>query len=421
MLLEFRVENYKSFRDEAIFSLVASKDKHLESSHTQKTGINSPQSSLRSAAIFGQNAGGKSNLISAMQTMRAIVLKSANLMPEQKISVAKPFLLNAHSKSKPTSFEATFISQGVRYQYRFSILEGVVVEEYLNTYLTAKPQSWIKRKCDQKKDVDLINFSPNLQGEKSLWKKSTKKNSLVLSVAVNLNSQSLFPVYEWFAKLTTINEREKFSVSHSMALMENDDFRREVLSFIKAADISISDIKIVKEKGNKTEFKINSEGKDPEVVTEENVELKKLILTHESSTGDFVEFELYDESTGTRELLSLIPPILNILRNGSTLVIDEIDSSLHPLLVRRLIKIFNDHRINKNGAQLIFTLHNTNILDQNSIRRDQIWFIEKGKDQESKLFSLLELEARNSEAFESRYLTGRYGGLPFLEDWEPSH
>lgn len=414
MLVEFRVENFRSLREEQVLSLVASKDKTLQDTHTVSTGLKAAPSVLRSAAIYGANASGKSNLIKALQYMRGVVAESATVIQPGQTFAVQPFRLDAQSAKEPTAFEVTFIIDGVRYQYGFSMTPQRIVSEHLLVYKAFKPQRWYERRYDAHTGKDVYDFGPGLKGPKNLWEGATRPNALFLSMAVQLNSDALRPVFDWFVNgLVIFNEQAQLSPQVSIQMLQQAEGRRQICDFLSAADISIADIEVVTRKvpGQAVHFDLVA-GKTE--VRSEEVEEHQLRFSHVTEQGRAV-FDLMDESNGTRNLLFLTGPVLDILRKGLTLVIDELDTSLHTLLVRELVRLFHRPEINTGGAQLIFTTHDTSLLDAPDLfRRDQIWFVEKDRDQASELVSLSEFSPRKNEALERGYLMGRYGGIPFL-------
>ena len=196
MLIEFRVANFCSLRDEQVLSLVASKDKMLQETHTVATGLKAAPHVLRSAVVYGANASGKSNLIKALQTMRGIVAESATVMQPRQTFAVPPFRLDAQSAQAPTTFEVTFILDGVRYQYGFSLTAQRVVNEHLLVYKAFKPQRWFQRHYDAETGKDVYEFGAGLKGAKHLWEGATRANALFLSMAVQLNSEALRPVFD---------------------------------------------------------------------------------------------------------------------------------------------------------------------------------------------------------------------------------
>lgn len=415
MLVEFRVKNFRSLRDEQVLSLVASKDKKLRETHTFATGLAAVPNVLRSAVIYGANASGKSNLLKALQYMRGVVVESAaDVKPGQVYSI-QPFKLDTASATQASEFEVTFILDSIRYQYGFAMTAQRIVSEHLLVYKSAKPQRWFERWFDTESGKDVYEFGPGLKGAKALWEGATRSNSLFLSMAVQLNSESLQPIFNWFlSKLIIFNEQSILSPQTSIQMLQNPDGRKKICEFLIAADISIADIEVITQKvpGQSVHFDLAA-GKTE--VRHEEVEEHKLRFIHRTEHGEAI-FDFADESGGTRNLLFLAGPILDILHNGLTLLIDELDTSLHTLIVRKLVDLFHQPELNTGGAQLIFTTHDTSLLDATSLfRRDQVWFVEKSQDQASTLVGLSEFSPRVNEAIERGYLIGRYGGIPFLD------
>ena len=414
MLVEFRVKNFRSLRDEQVLSLVASKDKTLQDTHTLATGISAAPTLLRSAAVYGANASGKSNIIKALQYMRGVVIESATaIQPGQSFAV-QPFRLDADSASQATEVEVTFLLDGVRYQYGFAMTPQRIVSEHLLVYKAFKPQRWFARHFDAETGKDVYDFGPGLKGPKNVWEGATRPNALFLSMAVQLNSEALRPVFDWFVnRLVIFNEQAQLSPQVSIQMLKQAGDRKEICNFLTAADISISDIGVETRKvpGQAIHFDLVA-GKTE--VRPEELEEHQLRFHHVTEQGKAV-FDLMDESSGTRNLLFLIGPVLDVLSKGLTLLIDELDTSLHTMLVRELVRLFHRPEINTGGAQLIFTTHDTSLLDApNLFRRDQVWFVEKDRDQASTLVSLSEFSPRKNEALERGYLMGRYGGIPFF-------
>jgi uncharacterized protein len=414
MLIEFRVKNFRSLRDEQVLSLVASKDKTLQDTHTLTTGINAAPTLLRSAAVYGANASGKSNLIKALQYMRGVVTESATaIQPGQSFGV-QPFRLDADSANQPTEFEVTFLLDGVRYQYGFAMTSQRIVSEHLLVYKAFKPQRWFARHVDAESGKDVYDFGPSLKGPKNVWEGATRQNALFLSMAVQLNSEALRPVFDYFAgRLVIFNEQAQLNPQVSIQMLKQADGRKEICNFLTAADISISDIDVETRKVPGQSVHVDLVAGKTEVRPEE-LEEHQLRFHHVTEQGKAV-FDLMDESSGTRNLLFLTGPVLDVLNKGLTLIIDELDTSLHTMLVRELVRLFHQPKINTGGAQLIFTTHDTSLLDAPDLfRRDQVWFVEKDRNQASALVGLSEFSPRKNEALERGYLLGRYGGIPFL-------
>ncbi len=414
MLVEFRVTNFRSLRREQVLSLVASKDKTLEDTHTMATSLSAVPRLLRSAVIYGANASGKSNLIKALQYMRAVVMESATVIQPSQTYAVQPFRLDSESAKEPTEFEVTFILRGVRYQYGFAMTQQRIVREHLLVYKAFKPQRWFERHFDAETGKDVYEFGPGLKGPKNVWERATRANALFLSMAVQLNSEALRPAFDWFAnRLVIFNEVSPLAPQFSVQMLKQPSQRKAICEFLTSADISIADIDVVTRKviGHHVRFDLATGNREEGPSEQEFEEIK---FHHVTEHGKAV-FDLMEESNGTRNLLFLAGPVLDILRKGLTLVIDELDTSLHTLLVRELVGLFHRPEVNTGGAQLIFTTHDTSLLDAaDLLRRDQVWFVEKDEDQASTLVSLSEFSPRKNEALERGYLMGRYGGVPFL-------
>lgn len=421
MLIEFRIKNFRSLRDEQVLSLVASADKTLLDTHAFSTGLKAAPHVLKSAVVYGANASGKSNLVKALQYMRGVVLESAGLPPGQTFDRLHPFKLDASSADQPTEFEVTFMLGGVRYQYGFAMTAQRIVSEHLLVYRAFKPQRWFDRHFDAETGKDVYEFSTNLKGAKNLWEGATRSNALFLSMAVQLNSEALRPVFDWFAnRLVIFNEQSPLSPHFSVQMLKQESQRKAICDFLRAADISIADIEVATKQAMVHSVRFDlATGKREEVTGEQAID--EVRFHHITEHGKAV-FDLAEESSGTRNLFFVAGPILDILSKGLTLVVDELDTSMHTLLVQALVRLFHRPEANTGGAQLVFTTHDTSLLDAYGLlRRDQMWFVEKKKDQSSELYALLDFSPRKNEALERGYLQGRYGAIPFLNAFGALH
>ncbi|MDR0701022.1 MAG: ATP-binding protein [Azoarcus sp.] len=408
MLVEFRVKNFRSFRDEQVLSLVASKDKTLLDTHTLPTGIKAAPHLLKSAVIYGANASGKSNLIKALRYMRRVMLGLENT-PRSNL---QPFRLDEESSAQPSEFKVTFILDGVRHQYGFAMTQQRIVTERLLVYKTVKPQCWFDRRFDESAGKDIYTFSPHLKGAKSVWEEATRPDALFLSTAKQLNSKALKPVFDWFKlNLFAFDEYRPINKQRSIKeLMQDEDERRWLCDFLSPADTGITNIEV--DKDHPINNPITTDSKEKIQIKE--VEGQQLLFTHTAGQNQEV-FNLWDESSGTRRLFFLAGYVRKVLRRGGIFVMDELDTSLHPHLVRELVRLFYRPETNAGGAQLIFTTHNTSLLEDDALfRRDQIWLVEKKADQSSTLYSLLEFSPRKNEAIGRGYLQGRYGAVPIF-------
>jgi AAA15 family ATPase/GTPase len=415
MLIEFSVTNFRSIRNKQTFSMVADASTDLQYTNilgTKLKGI----SLLPCAVIYGPNAAGKSNLIRAMGVMREIILNSADRGQESKpIKGIDPHAL---SKDEPTEFEVIFIHEDIRYQYGFSATKSHIVEEWLFAYPASRSQKWLERKANEW----YIN-SDKVKGDRDLWKRATRNNALFLSTAAQLNSEQFKSIITWFSRNLRGGKSTNSSPVTTIKSCEDNSKKLEILNFLNKADFGISEIKITEK-----EFSLSDIPDDlPEEIRQkilkelqsddESDKAPKTVsirLAHATENGDYFSLDFSTESDGTHRIFELSGIWIEVLKNGYVIRIDELNDSLHPTLLRHLILLFHNKDINKNNAQLIFTTHDTTILDPDVLRRDQIWFIEKDKNQNSQLYPLSEFKPRKNEALQKNYLQGRYGALPYI-------
>lgn len=435
MLVEFSVANFKSIKDRQTLSLVASG--RQEEADVQPFSVpGSTKSGLKllpSAALYGPNAAGKSNFLLALRAMREFVINADKQRSEESPLPAQPFNLDSSTRNAPTEFEVIFFIHGTRYEYAFSTTEERIVKEELSAYPQNRAQRWFARRWDtQKQDYDW-HLGPSLAGAKNLWKKSTRDDSLFLSTAAQLNSHQLKLVYQWFSHYTVSvigTQGWGFGSMFSAALCEKTDRKEAILKFLKMADLGIDDIQVTKMPFDLLPPKATKEmmegnvgkaiNQTLEVVNRLAKKIKydsfEIRTLHQDNRGESVAFDLEDESNGTQKLFSFAGPWIDILHYGRILFIDELHSSLHPKLVEFLTRQFNDRKTNPNNAQLIFTTHETAILSQQFMRRDQVWFCEKeSSEQKTQIYPLTDFHPRKGrENLEVAYLSGRYGAVPHV-------
>ncbi|MCX8500401.1 MAG: ATP-binding protein [Alphaproteobacteria bacterium] len=415
MLIEFRVRNFRSIRDEQVLSMVANGDTELQDSNTSETGLSDIPRLVRSAAIYGANASGKSNLIKAMIWMQDFIKGSIRNESNEPID-NQPFLLDHTVTNLPSLFEMTFTLKGIEYRYGFEVTAERVIAEYLLDFANIEPNFWIKREYDS--ETATYDFVTDLgEGEvEELWRKSTKHDSLFLSVAVQLNSEKLEPFYEFLAKKLKIRLRNNMPLSYNRMLLQRQiahaDSRNKIVKFLQAAGILVEDIQI--QKGKRRVF-VTSLEKDS--ISEDFTEVTEIKFLHQTEKGN-ASIDLREESDGTIRLFSLAGRILDVLESGNILVHDELDASLHSHLVEWIIKLFHSPETNPLGAQLIFTTHNNSIMTEKIFRRDQIWFVDKDRDEATKIIPLTDFHKDDHITLPEGYLEGRYGALPYLSDYK---
>jgi AAA15 family ATPase/GTPase len=417
MLIEFRLDNFRSFGGEARLSLVANeKDPSLAGRNTRPSGVPGIPNVLTSALIYGANASGKSNLIKALTLMRGVVVESFQLKPEQKFNV-QPFRLDEKLREKPTMFEVTLVLEGRRFQYGFEFTSDRIIREWLLHYETARPQTWFDRCYDPGTEKESFNFSTHFKvpkQQRDIIISTTRPNALFLSTAVQLNVEQLMPLHRWFAQdLVTLQGNAGFWLDYSTRLASTPEGQADLTSMLAAADIAITHISAAKKPGFQNQITLDLQTGKSQMETLNN-EVLMPVFRHEAN-GVTADFEIPDESDGTVKLFCMAGPLLDILRSGKVLVIDEVDNSLHPLLVTLIVESFHNPEFNTGNAQLICTTHDSSQLSNDAYRRDQFWFTDKKASQMSELIPLTEYSPRKTEALERGYLSGRYGGVPILD------
>lgn len=414
MLVEFSVRNFRSLRDEQTLSLVSSSDRSHSETHTLETGIRGVPRLNRASVVYGANASGKSNLIFALVTMRNLVLHSTSMLDAARVEQYTPYRLERSSATEPTEFEITVLLEGVRYQYGFSYDAQRIRDEWLIVYRTGKGQSWFERRWnDAKGEHEWASFSSYFTGAKETWRQATRPGALFLTTAIQLNNEQLKPLWNWFTDgLVVVNWMGALGIPQTLQLMDEPAFKSRALGLLRSADLHIADIQVENVPGQQVALKLET-GKAPELsTTAQDLPIVKFV--HKLEGEDPVAFDGRYESAGTQRLLSYIGPILDALDNGKLLVVDEFDSSLHPMVVRFILGLFLNPEVSKRGAQLWMTTHDTSLLDGELLRRDQIWFVDKDDRQASRLYPLTDFSPRKGEALEKGYLRARYGGVPFI-------
>lgn len=414
MLVEFSVANFRSIRERQTLSMAASSGGELRGSHLIDPASPATPELLASAVIYGANAAGKSNLIAALDFAQEFVVNSAKQGQKGDVINVAPFLMDSGSTDKPSEFELIFVEDGVRYQYGFTVTRKRVESEWLLAFPNGRAQTWFEREAGD----DDWNFGPNFKGQRKVWQEATRDNALFLSTAVQLNAEQLSPVFDWFRKRLRIVARYArigagFSIDQCGA---EPKMRAQILEFLRVADLGINDIKVEKRKFDPSMLPddLDDPTRDRVMKRFKDKEITDVQFVHRSTNGNEVLFDPEDESGGTQKLFAMAGPLLDVLSNGYVLFVDELDTSLHPLLMRHVINLFHNPEINTKGAQLVFSTHDTSVLDASVFRRDQIWFVEKDRDMASHLYPLTDFHPRKGENFERGYLKGRYGALPFV-------
>lgn len=424
MLVQFTVENFLSFKDPATLSMSASKrrskNKSLDANATFEGG--SGIRLLKCATVYGANASGKSNLISAVGFMKRFVMESSKeSLADDKIPV-KPHRLSVETEDKPSRFEIVFIKSGALYQYEFSADQISIYDERLT-------------RRSPKNNADQVLFS-RVGNEYTINKafpegkglqKKTRKNALFLSVCANFDGQISTEIVRWFRNLRVISGlSDSGYLDYTISQLEDSVAGKKIGDLLKDFDLNIERFE-----SSTIKQSLAIDGDIPEDLrpladalrSMKETTVKKVSTYHrrfdsEGADAGEVAFDLKsNESEGTQKLVAMSGPLIDTLENSYVLLIDEFDARLHPIISKNIIKLFNCAEVNDKNAQLIVATHDTNLLDHDLLRRDQVWFVERDYFGASHITSLVEYKGvRNDASFEKDYIVGKYGAVPVLGD-----
>lgn len=408
MIVNFSVKNYKSFNQEVNLSLLASSLKETYALPGQAFSDLTPDLKiLPVAAIYGANASGKSNLIDAMSMMKFHIqtsLAKDNVL--DKIQV-EPFRLSTETVNAPTEFEISFVVKQKLFRYGFLATKERVFEEWLY-------EKELKERSKEKelfyREGDTLHYHARLfkVGRLIHDQRLAKESVLILTLGYQLNDELAKTVMDWFVNFNVLmgHRYDGYQLFSLTQIEEETDIAKDMKEMIRYADTGIQELS--------TAIIFNNR----EVLAHHMV-----FNGNGESDGEHTFILDKQESEGTKKFFNLSGPVLNSLKYGQVLVIDELDAQLHPNLMEKIVVMFQDKRINTHDAQLIFAGHNTNLLSAQLLRRDQVWITEKNKYGATELYSIADYKtskgkARNKEAIEQNYLDGKYGGIPFLGDLE---
>lgn len=419
MLVNFTVKNYRSFKLERTFSMEASSIKE----HKGSVISEGKYSLLPLAVFYGANSGGKSNFIQAISTMRSMVRRSVRLNEGDALPY-DPFALDENSDSQPTLFEIQFIKGKVLYRYGFEYNKTDIISEWLYEKRFGEKEYELFMRSRDTIEVSAKRFPEGL-GKENL----TNSNRLFLSLVAQLKGEKSNSILGWFGECNVLSgiDSEGYEAFTLRMFLEHLNGADRAQEFFKTLQLgftrfSVKKVDIPKEALESAPKSIRSQ------------------LEKDIATGSFVEpittHNVYDEnglvigernfhknmmeSEGTKKVIEISGPIFDTLNEGKTLIVDELDAKLHPLLTRNIVLLFMDPKKNKHGAQLIFATHDTNLLDLDIVRRDQIWFAEKDKVESTDIYSLVEFKdedgrkVRNDRDIKRDYIRGRYGAIPFI-------
>lgn len=410
MLLSFRVANHRSIREETELSLVATE---LNEGTARETGARSEGRSvsvLPAVGIFGANASGKSNVLHALRFMRTAVLDSFADWGRRTGVPREPFALAPEAREETSFFEVDLLlgRQRVRYTYGFELSDERVEAEWLHAYPSGRRQVWFDREADRPEgEGGEFRFpGSGLKGHKDLIVSSTRSDALFLTVGATLNHPSLSAVHRWFVDnlwLVTpgadVPARTEWTRKKLTDRKAGAGLRERLGALLAAADLGIAGLTLDPESG-------------------------EVQLLHRTADGTPRPLDFWDqESLGTHAWFAFLGPLLHVLDQGGVLLVDELDSSLHPILAAEVIRLFHDHEANPRTAQLIFTTHDATLLGPSVVERpldrDQVWIALKDATGESRLYPITAArKARRDDNLERRYLHGHYGGVPRLTSGE---
>ena len=418
MLIQFSVKNFMSFKDKQVFSMEAgSGDENLDNI----VDLNeNNERILKTTALYGANASGKTNLMKALSAAIMMIRLSNNRQPGEKLMQMEPFAFDDVTKNEPCEFEFIFYANLNKYVYGFKADKDKVYEEYLYQYFSAKATRIFERtNCNEYK------FLQADEGKLNAIKSQNIDNKLFLATATTWNYDKTKDPYLWFAQMIDTYSGGMELSPYSLEAYDNDEnesLKKFTLKLLEEADIVIKDYNVeIEEKAmdNNMIMQLKNMNVPPNAIIPKTKVIKSITMAHEviGDNDDSKVFNLnfFNESSGTRILFSMAPLLKNAFENGKIIAIDEIERSLHPSLVEMIIKFFHNPEINKGNAQLIFNTHDTNLLSLDLFRRDQIWFAEKDpKKGATELYPLDDFSVRKTENIQKGYLNGRYGAIPFV-------
>jgi hypothetical protein len=425
MIVQFLIENYKSFKNDTIFSFVG----NATTKELEETNVFSQNNYklLKSNAVFGANASGKSNLFNAIKDMKRIVLSSFQnaLIDNYKEKSIQPYKLSTETKDLPSAFETVFIIKNKQYRYGFEIKDNIITSEWL-FHIPSKIETFLFTREGTKIKINKTQFTEGIGLEGK-----TRDNVLFLSVCSQFNGSISNSIIDWFKSLGFVSgiDDDRYSGYTTNRIKNDEKFKNWInkfISFLEIAKLSVEEELL--EQLIIDELEIPDEKKALKLalealrsLQEKQKTIPKLkswhnVYNNNNIIQETIPFDFHsEESKGTQKLVYILGPIYDTLVNGKILFIDEFDSRLHTLLCKHLIHLF--HGLNKRNAQFALILHDTNVLNSEFFRRDQIWFTEKDQFGSTSIYSLHDYgKVRNDARFEKNYLKGDYGAVPYLDD-----
>ncbi|NLF95434.1 MAG: ATP-binding protein [Candidatus Riflebacteria bacterium] len=413
MLVQFTFDNFRSIKDQVTFSMVSGLNNRHSVIKTRNYSL------LPSAVIYGANASGKSNIVRALDYMKAMVLNVRKVFQSTDTLNHEPFRLSTETMNASSSFEVIFLNNQVKYRYGFEADSTTVYSEWLFADEKGKEARLFFR------DSDTGEFYVNPEKFKEGKGLKVLPNSLFVWKCDQEGGQVARSILEWFKKVNHLNGmRPSDYLLYTLNQMKNPEFYEEIKRLVTSADFGIDDLKHREDKVPVNEIEnlpVPKEIRDTMLANASplvKLGARTIHVKYDEAGAPvgFEEFDLTsDESEGTKKYFCLSAPFIDTLRNGKVLLVDELDASLHPLLTMALISLFNNPDINTRNAQLIFVSHDTNLLNQKLFHKSQIWFTEKDRFGSTHLHSLVDYKnVRATDNLEKHYIQGKYGAIPYV-------
>ena len=422
MVLEFTIINFKSIKEKQSFSMLPERKIKEHSEAVLKDG---KYEALSSAIIYGRNASGKSNIINAFSAFQHLVMNSAKFEVGTKIPYYEPYKLDPKSIEKPTEFKIDFIAKDkVRYIYEISYNSDTILKEALFYYPKNQIAKLFERSFENKTVYGDYYVGRKKEAEESLY-----KNQLLLSKVGTEKLEMLVYPYLFFSKLIFISNSHDSSFddllldiyTSKIVNKKNLHFVNNISKLLKVADTGIDSLSISENKFLPSSLPLDMHDEEKKRIVERykyKLRTVRNVFENGQPSGK-IDFTLSEESTGTLKLLVIGGLIIESLADGQTLIIDELDKSLHPKLTRSLINLFMSEKTNPNKAQLIFATHDVSLLDLDLFRRDQIWFVEKEYEGNTTFYSVADISGiRKNVPLEKWYMSGRLGATPVINQNE---
>lgn len=420
MLIDFKFKNFMSFADECDFTMLANKD----NSHSDELISFGKDRASKVRLIYGANASGKTSFINAMYFISSFIANSNMLLEKMPIQVV-PFKFCDNCFNTPSEFAITFIKDGLKYAYSFSCTREKVIDERLDIYYSAKPTMIFNR-------FDTNNYEFNKDAKiLNPLKERNLDNKLFLVTTASWNYEKTKPVVDYLLNTITVMDVDvlwKICLDRIYENNEQEEYKAFCLKILNNADISISDFKVdpkkLKDVGSEAEMlnkllSVATNGNEDAMKTIQDTNIYSFTTFHNvknDNKDNKYPLPLNEESLGTIKMFKYSPVLYYVFKEGKVLFVDEIDKSLHPLMAEYLIKMFHDKNINTSNAQLIANTHDTNLLNLDNLRRDDIWFTERNYENgRTEMYSLADFSPRKTENIEKAYLLGRFGAIPFIK------